>query len=85
MDAYTEFRVGDRVVAETASFGRVTGRIVKIAFGNYFHIRSEANGYVYGVHEGACRRVTDGHPSRRGKNETEKPVKRLLRTSADVG
>jgi hypothetical protein len=84
MNAYIEFRVGDRVVAETASFGRVTGRIVKIVFGDYLHIRSEANGYVYGVHEGACRRATEFYPAHREESENEKPIKRFLRISAEL-
>jgi hypothetical protein len=83
MNAYIEFRVGDRVVAETASFGRVTGRIMKIVFGNYLHIRSETNGYVYGVHESACRRATEFYPTHGEENESEKPLRRFLGISAE--
>lgn len=85
MNAYNEFRVGDRVVAHTASFGIVTGSIVKVVFGNYLHIRSEANDCVYGVHENACRpaTVSSAQSSNHESGESQ-AFRRFLRFSAEI-
>lgn len=85
MNANSEFRVGDRVVANTASFGTVKGSVVKIVFGDYLHIRSEANGCLYGVHENACRPATDPSLAHdQGEDEKSLTLKRLLRLSAEI-
>lgn len=60
----TEFRVGDRVVADTASFGRVKGTIVDVVLGSYLHIRSDADNRVIGVHADACQRDHNNQQSR---------------------
>jgi hypothetical protein len=48
------FQIGDRVVANTSSFGRVTGTIIDIVLGSYLHIRCDADNRVIGVHVDAC-------------------------------
>jgi hypothetical protein len=48
------FKIGDRVVANTSSFGRVTGTIIDIVLGSYLHIRCDADNRVIGVHADVC-------------------------------
>lgn len=55
MNTGIEFQIGDRVVANTSSFGIVTGTIVDIVLGSYLHIRSDADNRIIGVHAGVCR------------------------------
>jgi hypothetical protein len=64
MNAGREFQIGDRVVAETSSFGRVRGTIVDIVLGNYLQIRSDADNRVIGVHAEVCRHHNEGQRSR---------------------
>jgi hypothetical protein len=54
MNTGIEFQIGDRVVANTSSFGRVTGTIIDIVLGSYLHIRCDADNRVIGVHADAC-------------------------------
>jgi hypothetical protein len=63
MNASSVYRVGDRVVAETSSFGTVRGTVVNVVLGQYLHIRSDADDNVYGVHESACRRTGSSRPA----------------------
>jgi hypothetical protein len=63
MNTRSTYRVGDRVVANTSSFGTVRGTVINVVLGQYLHIRSDADDHVYGVHEDMCRRTEDSRPA----------------------